>query len=651
MADYRTEIILAAKDITGTAFDRVQGRITGLTKSLFSMKGILTSLTAGAGIGGVGYVIEKTLGDADRIAKIADKVGITTDALQEYRFGADLAGVSTETLDMAMQRYVRRLGEAVQGKGELINVLKQYGIAITDSAGKTRSAEAVLNDLADVIAAVPDKQERLRIAFKAFDSEGAALVNMLRGGSAGLIGFKNEAHALGLVIDQDLLRNAEKAKDGLTKMQRVISTQLTSAVVTLAPEITAVTQGMTDWVKANRDLIDQKTHQAVNLTEKALAKIWTLINYDPAILEFGLLGLAIGGKKGAVILGGMVHLYKWAENLGTAMNMASKGLVSWGEIAQANFTELEQIVDRNREKLSEVLKLGAGLDVMGTREIPLTPAHSPVVQMTGQVAKLDETAQKAAISLRTIWTPNKALPNQFGPDAQAAGWRKWQDLENSTWDKFNTEEIKKRSEALLAPPVDMDETRYIAAFKSIQAQAEESFNFMSELSGRTAWAMQGNFSDFFYSISGGFDSLEDIGRQALDSLRRVFADLAGQMLAQKLFGSLIQGGTGTGWMGQAGTWLQGLFAARQTGGPVYPGGTYLVGERGPELLQMGGSGGYISPRAGASMAFNITVNAGGGADPAAAARQGRMMGEAVASTVRDVLANELRPGGMLARRN
>jgi hypothetical protein len=31
------------------------------------------------------------------------------------------------------------------------------------------------------------------------------------------------------------------------------------------------------------------------------------------------------------------------------------------------------------------------------------------------------------------------------------------------------------------------------------------------------------------------------------------------------------------------------------GGPVSAGGAYLVGERGPEILQMGGSGGNVVP--------------------------------------------------------
>lgn len=48
------------------------------------------------------------------------------------------------------------------------------------------------------------------------------------------------------------------------------------------------------------------------------------------------------------------------------------------------------------------------------------------------------------------------------------------------------------------------------------------------------------------------------------------------------------------------------------GGTVSAGGTYLVGERGPELLTVGAGGGHVSPMAGGGNTINITVTS---ADP------------------------------------
>jgi len=52
--------------------------------------------------------------------------------------------------------------------------------------------------------------------------------------------------------------------------------------------------------------------------------------------------------------------------------------------------------------------------------------------------------------------------------------------------------------------------------------------------------------------------------------------------------------------------------ARANGGPVSAGGTYLVGERGPELLTMGARSGYVTPNNAMGATVNVTVTS---ADP------------------------------------
>ena len=61
---------------------------------------------------------------------------------------------------------------------------------------------------------------------------------------------------------------------------------------------------------------------------------------------------------------------------------------------------------------------------------------------------------------------------------------------------------------------------------------------------------------------------------------------------------------------------------RASGGPVSAGGTYLVGERGPEVLRMGGQSGHITPNhqlGGAT--YNISVHVAPGGDLVEAGRQ------------------------------
>ena len=55
----------------------------------------------------------------------------------------------------------------------------------------------------------------MRLAFKLFDSEGVALVNLLRGGSGALEEMRERARDLGIVLDEHLVRDAERARTEL----------------------------------------------------------------------------------------------------------------------------------------------------------------------------------------------------------------------------------------------------------------------------------------------------------------------------------------------------------------------------------------------------------------------------------------------------
>ena len=68
-----------------------------------------------ATVGGLGALVDRSISAADAIGKTADKIGVGVEALQELRFAAKASGVEQQTLDMALQRFVRRVAEAGNG--------------------------------------------------------------------------------------------------------------------------------------------------------------------------------------------------------------------------------------------------------------------------------------------------------------------------------------------------------------------------------------------------------------------------------------------------------------------------------------------------------------------------------------------------------
>ena len=88
---------------------------------------------------------------ADSIAKVADKVGVTTEQLQQLRFAAEQSGVNVRTLDMALQRFSRRTGEVANNSGELLKTWNELGLEVRDQAGNIKPLNDLLGEYADKI--------------------------------------------------------------------------------------------------------------------------------------------------------------------------------------------------------------------------------------------------------------------------------------------------------------------------------------------------------------------------------------------------------------------------------------------------------------------------------------------------------------------
>lgn len=234
-------------DRAGDKASRGLANLTDRAKGLhIGMRALGGALAGVAAVGGLATLIDRSISAADVIGKTADKIGVGVEALQELRYAAQLAGVEQRTMDMALQRFTRRVAEAAKGTGEAKQALSQMGIALKDQHGNIRRSEDLLNDVAEAFKRTSDPAERLRLAFKLFDSEGVAMVNMLVGGAEALEATRRHARDLGIVLEKDLVRNAEKARDQLDTLGKVVSANLTRAMLDLAPAIADASSGLAD---------------------------------------------------------------------------------------------------------------------------------------------------------------------------------------------------------------------------------------------------------------------------------------------------------------------------------------------------------------------------------------------------------------------
>lgn len=229
-------------NITIRAFDKTSKALSSASKGLRKVGGaVLSAKTAIVGLvgaAGFGALIKQGLAAGDSLAKTADKIGVTTEALAGMRHAAELTGVSTETMDMALQRFTRRASEAAIGTGEAQGALKELGINAEELVKLPLDKQ--MEVVADAMGGLGTQSDRVRIAMKLFDSEGVALVNTLGDGSAALREMIAEADHLGLALSRTDTAQIEAANDAFTRAKGVITGLTNQFAVAFAPVLEAI---------------------------------------------------------------------------------------------------------------------------------------------------------------------------------------------------------------------------------------------------------------------------------------------------------------------------------------------------------------------------------------------------------------------------
>jgi len=211
---------------------------------MFSVRGAIAGLVGSAGFG---LLVKTSLDSVDALAKTSDKLGITTEGLAGMRLAAELSGVASNTLDMALQRMVRRLSEAAAGTGEAKDAIKELGLDAQQLAAM--APDEAFQKIAGAMENVTDQSDKVRISFKLFDSEGVALVNTLALGEDGLRAVAVEADALGLSVSRIDAAKIEAANDSFTRLGGVTKGLGNAIAANVSPYITELATRFVDAAK------------------------------------------------------------------------------------------------------------------------------------------------------------------------------------------------------------------------------------------------------------------------------------------------------------------------------------------------------------------------------------------------------------------
>ena len=366
-------------------------RFREFRRSVLSVRGAVGLI---AGSAGLGLLIKRQAEFGASLVETSERLGFSIERLQLLQRAFEGEGIAINATNIGLQRFTRRLAEADAGQQQLRHTFRQLGVELRASNGRLRDSHDVLLDVAEGLKNTENQQERVRLAFKLFDSEGVAFVNVLQRGRDALFEQENAFRRLGVVGEEE----ARALKDLSQSF-----TDLGNAAQIAAAR--GVAQAADDLRQFNEQLIEHGP-QAVSAMVKAVATLVRNIDALGDTLVFtGVLfagrfvfqvGQAVSALQGlsAAAIAARIGVGSLAGPAGLAIAASSLAFYAIQAKQAADQTRLlrqarRELTGRSGEEIGLVTSIEQQLSSADTARQRLEAAQAGIRRVSEEIQKIN----------------------------------------------------------------------------------------------------------------------------------------------------------------------------------------------------------------------------------------------------------------------
>ena len=224
---------LAQIDGLTRSLDKANNQASGLSGAFSKLGGM--AKTAGvaiaglgaAAVGGLAVLGKNAIDAADNLNDLSQRTGVGVETLSKFGAAAEDSGSSIEEVAKAMGKLSKGIVDPASKANE---ALRSIGVSSTDSAGKIRSVDAVMLDIADKFSKLPDGAEKTALAMEIFGKSGANLIPMLNGGREAMSQYS-------ATITTEMAQAADKFNDAINMIMRELAGPFNQAITAALPYI------------------------------------------------------------------------------------------------------------------------------------------------------------------------------------------------------------------------------------------------------------------------------------------------------------------------------------------------------------------------------------------------------------------------------
>lgn len=528
----------------------VDKQMSSVKNAIFSVQGAVLGL---AGVGGLGALIVSGGEYADQLGKTANKLGITTEALQAMHYAGGLAGIGVQEMESNLVRMTNAVQEARDGTGAASKTFKDMGLNIKELAGLAPDKQ--FEAISEAMGGLGSQSKRVSSAIDIFGKAGSDMLTVMAGGKNVLSDARKEIEALGIGISAIESKKIENANDAIGRVGSVIKGLGEKIMSQLAPYIEYVSNKFLQWVKDSGGVESMVTSAMSNI-KTAIGWVITAVDY----LNIGWETLRLGVLTFATVtLGALDKVGRaahWLANLiGEDTPYAWEALTSVVEGFES------AMIDSNVKLMGLIGGVGQNAAITKTALVDIAKASE------------DSAARQVAAAQSVV--EQKTVMSQAELDSKIAMYKEMDqaDLKYLQLEWQGKQDAVAREIALNQQKVAAVKSTLDAGATLMTAQSKKLFKL-----GKAS-AIASALINSYEAITKTMASVP----YPFNIPLAIAQGLAGAVQVQNIKSQQFSG-------------------AREFGGPVVKGRPYLVGERGPEI---------ITPNASGNVTSNKDIGGGG----------------------------------------
>lgn len=254
-SDQQTGLVGKLKDKFGEFKDKLGDVGDKLSKFGLAMQGVkagfeMVSGAVNMAVNAYKQFIGDTVTMADELMEQSVVTGLSTDALQEYAFMAELVDTDVSTITGSMAKMTKNMATASKGTGDAYNAFKKLGVAVTDESGELRDANEVFQEAITALGNMDNETEANALAMQIFGKSAMELNPLIDAGAEAIEEYRNQAHEMGYVLDTETL----EALGGVDDTMQLLTNQFTAVkneiAVALLPIVQEITTAFLEWAQS-----------------------------------------------------------------------------------------------------------------------------------------------------------------------------------------------------------------------------------------------------------------------------------------------------------------------------------------------------------------------------------------------------------------